>query len=270
MFNPEMLLESGARPLVIAISRTGGTTEVRLAVERLRKYGASALAITGEPESPVGAVCDVEIAFGECHEQSVVMTQAFTCMLTGLYCLADGIAGWPSQSEIHGIPDLIAASLESSEDLLRPIAEQERTANFFFLGSGVMKGLADECALKMTEMALSSADAHQSLEFRHGPKAMLDPQSQIVIFPTAAERPYMDTLFSEIQATDANTLLVGEDRCPGCRNFSNIDMGAGLDEAFRPAVYAHVGHLLAFWRAMSKGLSPRSPRHLDRTVLLDT
>jgi glucosamine--fructose-6-phosphate aminotransferase (isomerizing) len=271
MFSPELFLEPGARPLVVAISRTGGTTEVRLAVERLRtSYGARALAVTGEPKSSIGAVCDVEIAFTECLEQSVVMTQAFTCMLTGLYAITDGAAGWPCKREISRIPELIAASLGTSQDLLRPIAEEERTKTFFFLGSGAMKGLADECALKMTEMALSAADAHRSLEFRHGPKAMLDHESQIVMFPIAAERPYLETLFSEIQATDASMLLIGEDAYGRGRHFTNIELGAELQEVFRPAVYAHVGHLLAFWRAMSKGLSPRSPRHLDRTVLLDT
>ena len=265
---PELHLDSGSRPLLVAISRTGGTTEVRLAVERTRSaYGGHSLAITCQPDSPVGAVCDAELAFTECYEDSIVMTQAFTCMLTGLYLAADGVAGWRHRNEILSIPALIAASLDKNEGIVRRIAEDRDINEFFFLGSGVMKGFADECALKMTEMALTSAWAHRSLEFRHGPKASLDQESQVIMFPVAAERHYLDTLLAEIRETGARTLLVGADHSESAQY--SLVLGEELPEVFRPALYAHLGQLLGFWRAMSKGIDPHSPRHLARTVLLD-
>src|SRR5215467_12308759 len=47
-------LGASARPLVVAISRSGGTSEVEQAVLRLRdQYSAMALAITGEPGGSV-------------------------------------------------------------------------------------------------------------------------------------------------------------------------------------------------------------------------
>jgi fructoselysine-6-P-deglycase FrlB-like protein len=256
--------------LVVAISRTGGTTEVQLAVGRLRAlYNARALAVTGEVDSPLGSVCDAETAFTECYEQSIVMTQAFTCMLTGLYLIADGSMGWPGKREISRIPGLIATSLRDNEETLRTIAEDERIIEFFYLGSGVMKGLADECALKMTEMALLPAAGHRSLEFRHGPKAALDEQSQVVIFQVAAERPHLETLLGEVYGTGARTLLVGSPVEGNTNRYYAIELGTELPEVFRPALYAHVGQLLACLRATSKGLDPHSPRHLARTVLLD-
>jgi glucosamine--fructose-6-phosphate aminotransferase (isomerizing) len=267
---PEVYLAAGARPLVVAISRTGGTTEVQLAVERMRsEYDARAMAITGQPHSAVGAVCDAEIAFTECHEESIVMTQAFTCMLTGLCLLADGAAGWRHRSNLSLIPRLISSSIDHNAETLRRIAEHQDTREFFYLGSGAMKGLSDECSLKMTEMALSPTMAHHSLEFRHGPKAALDEQSQVIIFPVAAERPHLDTLLGEIQATQAQTLVVSSEGNGDSNGFKNLQLGAELPEFLRPSLYAHIGQLLACWRSLSKGLNPHSPRHLARTVLLD-
>jgi fructoselysine-6-P-deglycase FrlB-like protein len=273
-------LTPSARPLVLAISRSGGTTEVRLAVERLRKdYGARAVALTGEPGGAVARVCDAELAFTECYERSVVMTQAFTCMLTGLYLLADGATGWTRLSEIERIPQVVARALEPSEQVLRPIAEDDRINKFFYLGSGPMKGLADECALKMTEMALAQAVSHRALEFRHGPKAALDRDSQVIVFPVAAERPHLATLAAEIEATDAQTLLISDCglRVADFRAAEmNILKSAGLQtdplnpqsEIFLPAAYAHVGQLLAYWRAAARDMDPDAPPHLARTVLL--
>jgi len=268
-FHPESYL-SGSKPLVVAISRTGGTTEVQLAVERLRsEYSARSLAITGVTGSPVGNGCDAELAFTECPEDSVVMTQAFTCMLLGLYLIADGAAGGRYSDELSQVPSLIAAALPATEPVMRNLAEQEGIDDFFFLGSSLMKGLADECALKFTEMALQPALSHRSLEFRHGPKAALNQRSQVILFPTSAERPHLGTLLAEIDETGASTLIIGEDAGLAHGRSEFLPIREGLSEIFRPALYAHLGQLLGYWRARSKGLNPDSPRHLARTVLLE-
>lgn len=256
---PEHYLGRDAKPLVIAISRSGDTTEVKLAVERLRRdYLARSLAITTEGNE-VASVCDAGIVFDECREQSVVMTQAFTCILVGLYLLVDAAAGGRHAREIGEIPRLINDAVQSTETVIRPLAEDQNISRFFFLGSGAMKGVADECALKLTEMALDTAFSYRTLEFRHGPKATLNSTDQVVIFPVEAERPHIDKLVAEINATGARVLLVDAPQF-AIRN-SQI-------EIFRPSLYAHIGQLLAYWRAAARDLNPDAPRHLARTVLL--
>ena len=270
----EHYLSRDSKPLVIAISRSGGTTEVKIAVEKLRReYGARSLALTCD-RGDVGDACDAQFVFTECRERSVVMTQAFTCMLTGLYLLADGASGSSRAKEISALPMLIDGAISQTESL-RPLVEDNAIDRFFFLGSGAMKGLADECALKMTEMALETAFSHRTLEFRHGPKATLNSTDQVVIFPAAAERPYLDTLLGEITATGAQAVVIDSQS----RSYADarvtdlvIPQSAVLDsqfEIFRPALYAHIGQLFAYWRAAIRDLNPDAPRHLARTVLLD-
>jgi glutamine---fructose-6-phosphate transaminase (isomerizing) len=270
---PEHYLARDAKPLVIAISRSGDTTEVKLAVEQLRRdYGARSLAITTEGNE-VANVCDAGIVFDECLERSVVMTQAFTCILVGLYLLVDGATGERSAGEIGQLPRLINDAVESTEREIRPLADDQNISRFFFLGSGPMKGLADECALKLTEMALDTAFSYRTLEFRHGPKATLNSTDQVIIFPVEAERPHLDTLVAEITATGASPLVIElqpSDRpvTPSPRRPA-ILIGGELREILRPALYAHFGQLLAYWRAAARDLNPDAPRHLARTVLLN-
>jgi fructoselysine-6-P-deglycase FrlB-like protein len=270
----EHYLSRASTPLVIAISRSGGTTEVKIAVEKLRReYGARSVAVTGD-RGDVGDACDAQIVFTECRERSVVMTQAFTCMLTGLYLLADGASGSSRAKEISGLPMLIDCAISQTESL-RPLLEDNAIDRFFFLGSGAMKGLADECALKMTEMALETAFSHRTLEFRHGPKAALNSTDQVVIFPAAAERQYLDTLLGEITATGAHVVVIdsqprsyADARVTGLAIPQSAILNSQL-EVFRPALYAHVGQLFAYWRAAIRDLNPDAPRHLARSVLLD-
>ena len=85
----------------------------------------------------------------------------------------------------------------------------------------------------------------------------------------ATERRYVETLLEEIQTTGARILLVIDSIDGLSADFSPVVAGSGLSEFLRPALYAHIGQLLACWRATSKGLDPHSPRYLARTVLLD-
>jgi glucosamine--fructose-6-phosphate aminotransferase (isomerizing) len=272
---PEHYLARNAKPLVLAISRSGDTTEVKLAVERLRRdYGARSLAITTEGNE-VANVCDAGIVFGECLERSVVMTQAFTCILVGLYLLIDGARGNSRAQEIKQLPRFIDDAMLATEKEIRRLAEDQSIKRFFFLGSGPMKGLVDECALKLTEMALDTAFSYRTLEFRHGPKATLNATDQVIIFPTEAERPHIDTLIAEINATSARMLVIDAQNL----GFDDsryatliVPQEATRDsqfESLRPALYAHVGQLLAYWRATARDLNPDAPRHLARTVLLN-
>lgn len=275
---PEHYLAPTARPLVIAISRSGGTSEVKLAVKRLqRDYRALALAITTDAGS-VAEVCDEEIVFEECREKSVVMTQAFVCMLAGLYLLGDGASGRRYASEINKLPMLVRRAIQLTESVVRSLAEDPQIDRFFFLGSGPMKAVADECALKLTEMALDTAFSYGTLEFRHGPKATLDPADQVVIFPVEAEHPYLETLLTEIEITEARVLVIEHASLLSAYESGRASRGTDqrflgipgtLPELFRPALYAHIGQFLAFWRAVARNLNPDAPRHLERTVLLN-
>jgi glucosamine 6-phosphate synthetase-like amidotransferase/phosphosugar isomerase protein len=137
-----------------------------------------------------------------------------------------------------------------------------------------MKGLADECALKLTEMALDTALSHRTLEFRHGPKATLVETDQVIIFPVRAERQHAQTLLAEIGATGAATLVVSsDDDAPVSTKEARTERfllpGDAVADMFLPALYAHTGQLLAYWRAAGRDLNPDAPPHLARTVLLD-
>jgi glucosamine--fructose-6-phosphate aminotransferase (isomerizing) len=285
----ERYFPASAHPLVIAITRSGGTSEVEQAVEALRsRYGAASLAVTGEPGGSVARVCDAEIAFAECIEKSIVTTRAFTSMLIGLYLLGDDLSGSRYRAHLASIPRSIESALEMSEQVVRRMAEDWRISRFVFLGSGGMKGLADECALKMTEMALSAASSFLTLEFRHGPKAALDSSTQVVLFPVEYERPYLSRVREEIVETGASLLVVSGDWRDGSDLARSADSSAmptaigdedqlGLDmrlgnsvpEVIRPVLYVHLGQLMGYWRAIAGRLNPDSPPYLTRTVLLE-
>jgi fructoselysine-6-P-deglycase FrlB-like protein len=149
---------------VVAISRSGTTTEVVAALESLR--GRRRVALVGVEDSPVAANADEVIALGFADERSVVQTRFATSALALLRASlgADlGSAIAQAASALHGeLP-----------------VDPARHEHFVFLGTGWSIGLANEAALKLREAAQAWTESYPAMEFRHGPISVAGPRSVV-------------------------------------------------------------------------------------------
>jgi fructoselysine-6-P-deglycase FrlB-like protein len=140
---------------VVAISRSGTTTEVLRALERLRGSIAT-VAITAVPGSPVVSSADDTIVLDFANEQSVVQTRFATTALALL--------------RAHIGDRLEAAIVDGEAALARELpVDPTQFRQFVFLGQGWTVGLADEAALKLREAASAWTEAYPAMEYRHGP-----------------------------------------------------------------------------------------------------
>ena len=140
---------------VVAISRSGTTTEVLRTLEGVRGRIAT-VAITAVPDSPVASAADETIVLDFANEQSVVQTRFATTALALL--------------RAH-IGDRLEAAVADGEAALAralPATPSEFT-QFVFLGQGWTVGLANEAALKLREAASAWTEAYPAMEYRHGP-----------------------------------------------------------------------------------------------------
>lgn len=145
---------------VVAISRSGTTTEVLRTLERLRGSIAT-VAVTAVPGSPVASTADDTILLDFANEQSVVQTRFATTALALL--------------RAH-IGDRLEAAIVDGEAALAEALPAEPTEfrQFVFLGQGWTVGLADEAALKLREAASAWTEAYPAMEYRHGPISAAD------------------------------------------------------------------------------------------------
>jgi glucosamine--fructose-6-phosphate aminotransferase (isomerizing) len=133
---------------------------------------------------------------------------------------------------------------------------------FYFLGSGPRYGLACEANLKMKEMTLTHSEPFHFLEFRHGPKAMVGKSAIVIGLLSDTNRAHEQAVLDEMHALGGQTLSLGE-------SDADVTFASGLSEAVRNVLYLPVLQLTAYYRALSKGLNPDEPTHLDAVVRLD-
>ncbi len=145
-----------------------------------------------------------------------------------------------------------------------------RFANYVCLGHGPFYGLACEYSLKLTEMSLSTAQVFHSLEFRHGPKSIVTPQTLVIFLLSEQGYAAECELLEEIKSLGGTTLAIANRADGRVRAASDLalEFQLPLGEFARLAPMLVPGQLLALQTGLKKGLNPDSPRFLSRSVIL--
>jgi fructoselysine-6-P-deglycase FrlB-like protein len=149
---------------VVAISRSGTTTEVVRALSGMR--GVRRIAIVGVQDSPVAREADAVIPLAFADERSVVQTRFATSVLA----LARSWLGEDLEP--------VASAAEAAIGAPLPIQPGDHE-HFVCLGAGWTVGLADEAALKLREAAQAWTESYPAMELRHGPISALGPRSVV-------------------------------------------------------------------------------------------
>lgn len=262
--NSAAVLPPNQRALLVALSRSGETTEVLRAVETFRAAGrGDVLALTSYPDRPLGALADRTLSFPAGREQSLAQTRAFTTLLlaaTGCGAL------WSRHDDLLDalaeLPEVGRRVLAQAAQLAHELGHDGSIDRFYFLGSAARYGLACEIALKMKEMSLSHSEAFHFLEFRHGPKAMAGPGALVVGLLSESNRSYELAVLADMQALGARTVAVGERE-------ADVAFASGLPESICGPLFLPFGQLLAYERALHNRQNPDLPHNLTAVVTLE-
>jgi glucosamine--fructose-6-phosphate aminotransferase (isomerizing) len=239
------------RAHVVALSRSGETTETVAAAKTSRAAGAYVTAITVERESTLAANCDRLLAAETHPAEGIVMTSSSSLMLLlGIELLGHPVA-----------PSLIdtARGLLEGLDAKLPSLIADRS-HFVFLGGGHLYGVALEGALKLMEMSQVFTQAFHPLEYRHGPVSLVDERTAVVMLYSADRREAEARLVRELQDKGARVIGFGG---PGDVSFEMRCDPALVGLAFLPAL-----QLLGERAAQARNIDTVQPRHLTKVVTL--
>lgn len=266
----EVWLNRGALPsraertLLVAVSRSGETTETLRACECFRSRGlGEILTLSCYPERALAQCGDVNLVFPEAQEESIAQTRAFTALYLGAVALA---ALWGGREDVWAdlqrAPALVRRLLADYAEPMARLGSDLALDRFYFLGSGARYGLACEFSLKMKEMTLSHSEPFHFMEFRHGPKSMITPSTLVVGLVSNDRRQDDMAVVEEMRAMGARILTIGSRDC-------DVNFAAPLTEVAQSVLYVPVGQMVALARSLAKGLDPDRPTNLDAVVVLD-
>jgi glutamine---fructose-6-phosphate transaminase (isomerizing) len=258
LLHPDSIYPPNSRPLLVTISRSAATSETVQAARAFRgRYGDHVLAISCYEDRELNVEAGLTLAIPAGQEQSLAQTRSFASMLV----VAEGMARLLTGQEVDEKWLLKDGRglVEQAERFAEPLADLERFDRYFYLGSGSRYGLACEAMLKMKEMSQTYAEAYHPMEFRHGPKSMVNEKTLVVGLLDEQGYAQERAVLAEMAGLGATVVNLS----------AQPDADFRVSETYTPLMrYLPLLQWMAYHRAVKKSLNPDLPHNLDMVVKL--
>jgi len=262
LLNPQTIL-TNQKTLLVAISRSGGTTETVKAVEKFKAEKRGEVIVISNYDAVLSRLADVNIVISKGQEESMAQTRSFASMYVAVTAFCARLGERRDLIEtVSALPQLGEQLISKYELFAKGLGENLNFDRFYFLGSGIRYGLACEVNLKMKEMTLTHSEPFHFLEFRHGPMSMVNENTVVVGMLSDVNRVHEAKVLSEMKTLGGTVTAFGE-------KDADVQFESGIPESVRGVLYLPVLQLMAFYRSVAKGLNPDKPNNLTAVVKLD-
>lgn len=258
------LLRTGS--VVIALSQSGETLDTIHAVRAARERGAAVIVITNNELSSLTRLADLVIPLRSGPEFAVAATKSYTSQLAVLLLLdqrlnpnpaVDVRSLWQARDSLLNLTSIAARA-----HIAQLANELSVRPHVFLIGRGPHYVTALEAALKLKEVAGVRAEAFHGGEMKHGPLALIEPGTPVVLFYDRTEAARAEVTASELIARGALAFTVGEQRLQGSY------LHVRVEDAGRATPIPQIVplQLLAYEVAKLRGQDPDHPRNLAKSV----
>ncbi len=176
--------------LYIAVSQSGETFDTLAAVQEVKRKGGRVLGIVNVVGSTVARECGRGMYLHAGPEIAVVATKTFTSTLVALALLAIHLGRIRDLSTAHGarllkaleaLPAQVESILQQEQHIATLAREIAKHEDAYFVGRAAGFPVAMEGALKLKEISYLHAEAYPASELKHGPLALISPQTPTVV-----------------------------------------------------------------------------------------
>lgn len=266
--------------LWVSFSRSGESSEGLAVLETaLNKYpNVRHLLVTCNQRGRMAAACEsapgraFALALDDsANDRGLAMTSSFTNMVVAGHCLAHAFA----PTEYEGPFSLLRRTgelfLQTAEEVAGAVA-QENFTKACFVGSGVLRAVAEESALKVLELTAGKIQtmSESTLGLRHGPMSALDANTLFVSFGSRDPRRqnYERDLIEEVHKKRLGKLRVVV--TPDSDSDSKVRLGSmaqhvlslhapDLHDEYRAPVDVMLAQMLGLFCSLRLGLKPDNP-----------
>ncbi len=275
----------GPEVLCLPITQSGETADTLAGVRQAREGGAPVVSLTNSVGSAITRLSDAVLYLQAGPEICVVGTKTFVTSVTVLAMLAlhlGRLRGTLPADELEralaglqNIPGQVQRVLEradSAQDRIATVARELSTCqSFMFIGRGVGYPIALEGALKLKEVSYIHAEGYPAGELKHGPIALLDPDTPLLAIATASKT--YDKVISNIQevrARDARVVAVGTEGDTAILNHAHeVFFVPFAHELLAPLLQVVPLQLFAYHAAVARGCNIDQPRNLAKSVTVE-
>ncbi len=243
---------------VLVVSQSGASDDLVRSAQGARAVGATVLALTNAPASPVETEAQATLRIAAGPELAVPATKSVVGAIGGGMALLSALVpdyAPRAKASAETIANLSGKRLPQTRALLSALL---RASHVYVIGRDTGFGAAQELALKLKECCALHAEAYSSSEVLHGPLQLVTNPLLILILDT--EQPEvqdsLDTAEQRFKAAGGTTFRLRPS-----------DAGApNLTPAAAAAALLILTYPLALQTALALGHDPDSPTTLAKVT----
>ncbi len=256
---------------VLAISQSGETGDVLNAVSKAQKKYAVIIGISNNKNSSLAQIADISIDLCAGEEEALEATKTYTLELFALLNLALNLATDKKSDILEEVQEIylkqeeVLQQIQKFQDLSEKIKDKKSIA---ILGSKFNYATALEGAQKFEEATYILAKGYTGEEFRHGPKAIIEPGTlSVIIAPFDSVFKRNLKVIKEINSAGGEMIIVTDPK--GSLEIGDIGSKIIIPEAsefLSPFLSILPLQLLAYYTSIAKGIDVDSPRNLKKFI----
>jgi glucosamine--fructose-6-phosphate aminotransferase (isomerizing) len=255
--------------LVIGISQSGASPDVVSVLLEARRQGRPTIALTNDPDSPLGLAAASVLPLEAGDERAVAATKTYLNSLGAVALLFSALGDDAvARDELRRMPDVLERQIALSFESPPPLEEYRAAIGATVVARGVNYGTAFEIALKIRELSGLLVEAYSPADLMHGPIAAIQPDwPVIVVAPTGPARPSVEEIVEPLRERGARVIVVSDAESVLARAHTKLPLVTDVPEWLSPLTAVIPGQVTAMRLAEQRGLDVDHPAGLQKITL---
>lgn len=259
----------GNKPFVILISQSGETADVIHCQKIINEQKIPHLVITNTDGSTLKRNATYSILLYAGKEISVASTKAYVAQVTLLAILSHALGNIKQVIiDLYKCLEIIRDIRFNWQDKIKDIANKIKDyKDIFYLGRGYDYFMALEASLKLKEISYIHSEAFAGGEIKHGPIALIEQNTPVIIFITDPEITHsIRSNIEEVKARGATAFTIAKS------SLSNNDDNIVINEYpsyLSSVAISSFAFYLAYYVSFLKGYNVDKPRNLAKSVTVE-
>lgn len=269
VINPELWSNTVRGSILVAISRSGRTSEMVWAIKHsAENLGCPVISLSMEPDNDISPFAGLDLTMDWCYDRSVCQTRTVTNLYAALALLAGQYAG---DTKLIEAVNAAAQNNEAFQQAVRPVLEELAVRdwkNAVVLADGPLCGIAEEGALAFTEIAMLTGRYFHVLDYRHGPIVVSGPDTITLMVLQPENGTLQKNMVCDVMKKGGIVITASAETGNPYGAHTHICIGADGPFASLGIPFIYLCQMLALLKSVALGGNPDAPTGLDAYITL--
>ncbi len=255
--------------LIVAISRSGSTSEILKAYDEIKKENISfeLLSYSCRVGKELAQRSDYALEIPWAYDESVCQTSAVSNLYySTMYVTAKIAKNQKLEASLDAVVENGDAFLNAIEPTIAKIAKENWNCGVT-LGDAEISGIAEEGALAFKEICQLPSNYYPLLDSRHGPMVMVDEKTLVIAALSETNNKYELGLIEDVKKKGAHIITVSAQPCE-IAGTTNLSFGMDIDYEALGIPFVNAAQLATCYKAEHLGVNPDEPDGLDPWITL--